>query len=159
MADMHSPLEQLADISEPAWHSDFSLPPIAWLALVVLLLAMGYAALRFYRRWRYFAAKREAMTLLSQLAGKPGCATEINQLLKRVLQHYQPSHQALSLPVEKWQQWLSTGQTLQLPDLALLLYSAKPDPQAVQQFYLFAQHWLERYDGKALTVRRGGQDA
>lgn len=165
MADMHSPLAQLADIGEPSLHSALDLPPVAWIALVILLLTIVYAAWRLLRRWRYFAAKREAIKLLSQLKNNADCASEINQLLKRVLQHYQPAHAALSLPVVKWQQWLKSANTPPLPDLDRLLYSAKPDQQAVQQFYGFATHWLEHYNGKAPPAdalnadNKGGQYA
>jgi hypothetical protein len=151
MADTHSPLQQLADISEPAWQAGMALPPIAWLALVALSAALLYLAWRQYRRWRFFAAKRHALALLTKLAEQPDSAAQINQLLKRVLQHYQKAHPALSLPVTQWQCWLLATHKAALPDLSLLLYSAKPDHAASRQFYLFAEGWLRRYNGNAPT--------
>lgn len=149
MADTHSPLQQLADISEPAWQTGIALPPVAWLALAALSVALLYVAWRRYQRWRFLAAKRHAMTLLQQLADKPDSASQINQLLKRVLQHYQKAHPALSLPVRQWQLWLAATHSAALPDLSVSLYSATPDDSARCQFYQFAQGWLRHYNGNA----------
>ncbi|GAB2929571.1 DUF4381 domain-containing protein [Rheinheimera gaetbuli] len=149
MADTHSPLQQLADISEPAWQASMALPPIAWLALVALCTALLYLVWRQYRRWHFFAAKRHALALLTKLADQPDGAAQINQLLKRVLQHYQKAHPALSLPITQWQSWLLATHNATLPDLSLLLYSATPDYAASRQFYLFAEGWLRRYNGNA----------
>ncbi len=165
MADTHSPLHQLADIIEPSVQLGFNLPPLVWLLLALLCLGLIYWAWRRYQRWRFFAAKREALLLLTELAARPDSASQINQLLKRVLQHYQAAHPALTLPVAQWQHWLATVYQAPLPNLNLLLYSKTPDQTASQQFYHFAIQWLHHYDGKAPTApvmtnnTTGGQHA
>ncbi|MEH8019017.1 DUF4381 domain-containing protein [Rheinheimera muenzenbergensis] len=160
MANTHSPLDQLADISEPALVNAFALPPLAWFAVAVLGAGLLYVAWRLYRRWRFFAAKRQALALLATLAGKADSASQINQLLKRVLLHYQHAHPALTLPVAQWQSWLAAGHSATVPDLTNLLYSPSADPLANEQFYQFAQGWLQSYNGKApADYTSGGQHA
>ncbi len=156
MADTPALLEQLADISEPPLLSGIQLPPIAWFALVLLGMALLYLAWQRYRRWRYFAAKREALALLEQLAAQPAAASQVNQLLKRVLQHYQAAHPALSVPVAQWQHWLAAQHNAALPDLTVLLYSAQPDSNDSRQFYQFARNWLAAYNGKAPQLGQQG---
>lgn len=157
MADTHGLTEQLADISEPTLELSFALPWPAWLALALLCTALAYFAWRQYQRYRLLAAKRQAIAILSGIADN---ASQINQLLKRVLQHYQHAHPALSLPLAQWQLWLEkTGQAT-LPDLSNLLYSATPDPMQCQQFYQFAKQWLHNYNGAApLPDMHGGKHA
>lgn len=152
MADTHSPLDQLADISEPVLQTGFALAPIWWLLLILVVAAVAYLLLRLYKRWRYFAAKREALQLLDQIATKPNAAAQINQLLKRVLQHYQPAHPALTLPTQRWQSWLAQQHHNTLPNLTRLLYQADSDSHAKEQFYQFAKVWLNSYRGSAQPV-------
>jgi hypothetical protein len=147
MAD--TALAQLADISEPALQLNFALAPIWWLLAGVLLAALVYLLVRLYSRWRYFAAKRQAQQMLDQLWARPGAAISINQLIKRVLQHYQPAHPALSLPTQQWQAWLATQHSAPLPDLTSLLYRADNDSDATEQFYQFAKAWLAQYRANA----------
>jgi len=149
MAETHSALEQLADISEPTLQLGFELAPAWWFLITLAVTGLLGLVWFFYRRWRYFAAKRHALTLLSQLASQNQAASEINQLLKRVLQHYQPHHPALSMNTEQWQRWLAAQQQLPLPDLTALLYQAGHNAQACEQFYQFAKTWLSRYRGEA----------
>jgi len=147
MAD--TALEQLADISEPALQLSFALAPLWWLLAALLLAAIIYLLLRAYSRWRYFAAKRQAQQMLDKLWARPGAAVQINQLIKRVLQHYQPGHPALSLPTQQWQHWLATQHSGPLPDLTSLLYRAGTDSESTEQLYQFAKTWLAQYRGKA----------
>jgi hypothetical protein len=149
MAEPTSELAQLADISEPPMQLGFALAPLWWLLIALCTAALVYVALRLYRRWRYFAAKREALTTLAQLSPTPSCCNDINRLIKRVLQHYQPAHPALSMDSVHWQRWLAFQHSQPLPDLALLLYQNATDDQAAQQFYQFASAWLRAYRGQA----------
>ena len=146
MADTHGLTDQLADISEPALELGFALPWPAWVALALLCIAIAYFAWRQYQRWRFLAAKRQAITMLAGIADN---ASQINQLLKRVLQHYQQAHPALSLPLAQWQHWLERTGQAPLPELSNLLYSATPDHTHCQQFYRFAKKWLDNYNGAA----------
>ena len=150
MAD--TALAQLADISEPALQLNFALAPIWWLLAGVLLAALIYLLVQLYSRWRYFAARRQAQQMLDQLWARPGAAVSINQLIKRVLQHYQPAHPALSLPTQQWQTWLATQHSAPLPDLTSLLYSADNDSDATEQFYQFAKAWLAQYRANAAAL-------
>ena len=150
MADTHSALEQLADISEPAFSSSLQLAPLWWLLLAALLLALTYAIVRVYLRWRFLAAKRQALLLLSRMAEKPD-ASELNQLIKRVLKHYQPEHPALAMQSQQWQRWLSMQQSTPLPELTSLLYKPNTPETAVatQAFYQFTKQWLSQYKADA----------
>ncbi|HBN87875.1 MAG: hypothetical protein CL577_03190 [Alteromonadaceae bacterium] len=149
MAEPGSPLAQLADISEPELVLGFALAPIWWLLIAALALALFYLALRVYRRRCYFAPKRQALLLLEQIHHSGDDATQINQLIKRVLRHYQPTHPALSMDSKHWQQWLATQCTVALPDLTGLLYQRDDNNEAKSAFYLFAKAWLSGYQAKA----------
>lgn len=149
MADTHSALEQLADISEPAFTADFALAPVWWLLLALVLGSVFYVAIRLYRRWRHLAAQREALQLLEQISLQPDAAAQMNQLLKRVLQHYQPAHPALQLTGRQWQQWLAQQHSLPLPDLGRLLYQPQLDTDANELLYQFSKAWLTAYRGAA----------
>ncbi|WP_397472388.1 DUF4381 domain-containing protein [Rheinheimera sp.] len=149
MAEPGSPLAQLADISEPELVLGFALAPIWWLLIAALALALFYLALRVYRRWCYFAPKRQALLLLEQIHHSGDDATQINQLIKRVLRHYQPTHPALSMDSKHWQQWLAMQCQATLPDLTGLLYQRDDNNEAKAAFYLFAKAWLSGYQAKA----------
>ncbi|MDX1538426.1 DUF4381 domain-containing protein [Arsukibacterium sp.] len=143
MAAKQQLLEQLADISEPAYQLSWQIPPGAYILLVVVFVALAYAGLVFYRRWCYLAAKRQALTLLKQT--QPEAANQINQLLKRVIKHYVPAHPVLTASTLQWQHFLQR----QLPDTPLppldtLLYQAGPDTEQNPQFYQFAKRWLQQ---------------
>lgn len=149
MAENHSPLSQLADISEPAINHSFALAPLYWVLLGLLVLTLLYLAIRAYQRYQYFAAKREALLLLEHVSDAAHPAGAINTLLKRVLAQYQPGHPALSVSTAKWQQWLSQQHDQPLPDLTQLLYQPGANTAATAQYQLFARCWLQRYQGKA----------
>jgi hypothetical protein len=151
MAETQSPLEQLADISEPPLELAFALAPLWWFLIGLSAASLCYLLLLWYRRWQYFAAKRQALKLLESLMASEHAASEINQLLKRVLQHYQPKHPALSMPPEQWQHWLRFQHSQPLPDLAHLLYQPGQQAEASKQFYQFAKVWLSQYNAKAPT--------
>ncbi|WP_166840571.1 DUF4381 family protein [Rheinheimera pleomorphica] len=152
MADTHSALEQLADIAEPETLQHFALAPLWWLLLALVLAGAVYLLLSLYQRWRYFAAKRQALQLLEQLALQNDAPVQINLLLKRVLQHYQPGHPALSCSTTQWQHWLAQQHPLPLPDLTQLLYQGRQDVEANEQLYQFARAWLTAYRGKAVLT-------
>jgi hypothetical protein len=149
MADTNPLLQQLADISEPPLQPGFALAPLWWCLIMLATSAICYLVWRLYRRWRFFAAKRQALILLKQVSKKDNAATEINQLLKRVLQHYQPEHPALSMSPMQWQCWLASQQHQALPDLTPLLYQPGEHAEATTQFYQFAKSWLKNYRAKA----------
>lgn len=159
MADTPSPLDQLADISEPALQTGFALAPGWWALLILACCALIYLLLRLYKRWRYFAARRQALQLLEQISIEPDAAVQINQLLKRVLQHYQPLHPALTIPAQQWQCWLAQQHNKPLPDLTRLLYQPGSDSKANEQFYQFAKAWLNGYRGKANTTTQSVEAA
>ena len=157
MAENHSPLSQLADISEPPISYSFALAPLYWVLLGFLVLTLLYLAIRAYQRYRYFAAKREALLLLEQTTAAPHPAAAVNALLKRVLAQYQPGHPALTVSTAQWQQWLSQQHDLPLPDLNQLLYQRSDDTAATAQYHHFARCWLERYQGKAPWPQPSGE--
>lgn len=158
MAETGSPLAHLADISEPELVLGFALAPLWWLLIAVLTMALLYLALYFYRRWRYFAPKRQALLLLEQIHRSGDDPTQINQLIKRVLRHYQPAHPALSMDSKHWQQWLAAQCTAALPDLTALLYQRQGNSDVKAALYLFAKAWLSGYQAKA-PLQTGTQEA
>lgn len=150
MADTHSALEQLADISEPVLSSGLQLAPLWWLLLAAGLICLTYVVLRLYLRWRFLKAKRQALLQVNQMAQQPDAAA-LNQLIKRVLKHYQPEHPALAMGSQQWQRWLSMQHSTPLPDLTRLLYQPNtPKAEAdAQAFYQFTKQWLLQYDADA----------
>ena len=151
MAEVPSPLSGLADIVEPPFQHNFALAPVWWLLIVMLISALLYLLWRWRKRHRFFLAKRQAQAQLLSLQHADNSAADINQLLKRVLQHYQPGHPALSANSTQWQLWLAQQQVLPLPNLSELLYQPQHDKQQLKLFYQFAWHWLANYTGKADT--------
>lgn len=151
MAAKQQLLEQLADISEPAYQLSWQIPPGVYILLVVAIIALLYSGWLFYQRRRYLAAKRQAIALLSQL--QPTATSQINQLLKRVIRHYAPTHPVLAASTLQWQHFLQQ----QLPDTVLpplnaLLYQANVDSDNNQQFYNFARQWLNQLRPATLTT-------
>lgn len=143
MAAKQQLLEQLVDIAEPVYQLPWQIPPGVYILLVVAIAALAYGGWLFYRRWRYLAAKRQAITILSQL--DPGGSSQINQLLKRVVKHYAPTHKVLTASTLQWQRFLQQQlPAIPLPALNALLYQAGPANEQNQQFYHFAQSWLKQ---------------
>lgn len=149
MLNSNPGLAALADIIEPEFNHQFALAPIYWLLLLISLAIIVYASWRLIQHRRYWLAKRQAIKQLANLRQQPDAANQINLLLKRVLQHYQPGHPALSASSEQWQYWLAKDISLPLPNLSQLLYKATRSPAEVEQFYIFAKQWLSQYQAKA----------
>ncbi|WP_213994790.1 DUF4381 domain-containing protein [Arsukibacterium sp.] len=150
MAAEQQLLEQLVDIAEPAYSLPLQIPPGAYILLAIAIIAFSYCGWLCYKRWRYLAAKRQALVLLNQF--EPAAAGQINQLLKRVVKHYAPAHPVLTASTAQWHHFLQQ----QLPDkplppLSALLYQAGPENELQQQFYQFAQSWLKQLQPTALA--------
>ncbi|SNY51502.1 protein of unknown function [Arsukibacterium tuosuense] len=153
MAAKQQLLEQLVDIAEPAYQLPLQIPAGAYILLVIAVGALAYTSWAYYKRWRYLAAKRQALALLNQL--EAGAASQINQLLKRVIKHYAPAHPALTASTAQWQIFLQQQLPAKpLPLLTELLYQAGPDNQQNQQFYQFAQRWLQQLQPATLADSR-----
>lgn len=143
MAAKQQLLEQLVDIAEPAYQLSWQIAPGVYMLLTLALIALAYSGWKLYQRWRYLAAKRQAIVLLNQL--QPGTASQINQLLKRVVQHYAPAHPVLTASTAQWHNFLQQQLPAKaLPPLSSLLYKAGPEPEHNQQFYQFAKSWLQQ---------------
>jgi len=141
---------QLADIQEPTLSTFWSLAPLWWLILLIACALMLWAV-RSYWLWRQKqAALRQAKAEWSQLT--PDDITTINQLLKRLVKHYQPTHPALSGNTEQWQQLLRQLCGCELPQLTDLLYHSQPDPALRQQFYQAVGDWLRTASVKQLEA-------
>lgn len=162
MANPVDPLAELADILEPELQLGWQLAAGWWLLIISGLALVAVIAYRFYKKWRFLAAKRQAQLLLQQIdLQNHQAALHINQLIKRVLQHYAPSHPALSASTEQWQHFLQQQQPdVPLPTLTTLLYQANAETEAVQQFYHFTHNWLQKYGGGIpLWVKTEATDA
>lgn len=162
MAEPQHALVNLADIVEPPLPTGIELAPGWWILLVTIILLFVLSAIWLLRRKRFYQPLRQAQSLLRQYSSEETIhAAQINQLLKRVLKHYQPGHPALASSVNTWQQWLqSTLPTIPLPDLNHLLYKDNPAQDDVSQFYRFAAQWLKQYKGDARPLEtNGGTDA
>ncbi|GHG68344.1 hypothetical protein GCM10010919_17730 [Alishewanella longhuensis] len=133
-------LPHLADIYEPeliiAWQ-----PALGhWLLLAIILIILAVLLWQGYRRWQAGQARRAALLELKQLNWQePSSIAAINQLLKRLLQSYQPSHPLLSGDVQSWQQFLQSQlpKSLPLPELQKLLYQ----PPALTSELVREQWW------------------
>ncbi|WP_337843609.1 DUF4381 family protein [Rheinheimera sp.] len=129
------PALQLADISEPALATFWPPAPLWWGLALVLFLLLVWMVRHLMRRRHKQLALRQARQEWAQLS--PLQSAELNQLLKRLVKHYQPTHPALSAALPQWQQLLQSLHTEPLPDLQHLLYQGAPAEQQQQQFY----HW------------------
>lgn len=130
------PLEaMLADIIEPELTVQWQLAPGHWLLILFTVLALAYIGFRRWQHYQQGAARRYTAQQLLQLdLQQHDAASQINQLLKRLVQHYAPAHPLLSAPVEHWQAALQQQSVQPLPDLASLLYQHKASPDQLQQF-------------------------
>ena len=143
MAAEQQLLEKLVDIAEPSYQLPWQMPLGGYILLALGLSILAYVSWILRKRWQYLAAKRQAILLFSQL--EPEAASQINQLLKRVVQHYAPAHPLLSASTLQWQRFLQQQLPAQpLPSLTTLLYQAKPDPKQSLQFHHFAGCWLKQ---------------
>lgn len=161
MAETQDALASLVDIVEPPLQTSLMPAPGWWFLLFIFLLVLSVSAIYLIRRRRYYQAKREAQTLLQQFSS--ACTTneaaQINQLLKRVVKHYQPHHPILSASTSGWQQWLQATLPHQpLPELNSLLYKDQAIKEDISLFYQFALMWLNRYTGRSEELS-GGADA
>lgn len=149
MANPVDPLAELADILEPELQLGWQLAPGWWLLIIIITALIAGIAYTFYKKWRFLAAKRQAQLLLQQVdLQHQQAALQINQLIKRVLQHYAPAHPALTASTEQWQRFLQQLQPdIPLPSLTSLLYQATAGTEATQQFYSFTTIWLQKYRG------------
>ncbi|WNO60717.1 DUF4381 domain-containing protein [Rheinheimera sp. MMS21-TC3] len=148
MMNTNPALASLADIVEPEFTVYFGLAPIYWLLLICTIAALAFTIWKLIQRHRYWLAKRQAIAQLDKLQQQPDTANQINLLLKRVLQHYQPKHPALSANTEQWQLWLAKHLSLPLPNLNILLYSPAHSEAELNQFYVFAKQWLNQYQAQ-----------
>ncbi|MFC4656411.1 MULTISPECIES: DUF4381 domain-containing protein [Rheinheimera] len=129
------PALQLADISEPALATFWPPAPLWWGLAFFLLLAVGWLVRRQMRQRQKQLALRQARAEWAALSASQ--SAELNQLLKRLVKHYQPTHPALFASVSQWQQLLQSLTAQPLPDLQHLLYQPQPAAELQQQFY----HW------------------
>ena len=119
------------------------------LLLIVAVIYLGY------RYVQARAQQRLAKHALSQLdLSQATAASQINQLLKQAAMAYYGRQHIAPLHGEQWQQFLQLclgkkQQPLQ-PSWFNTSYQQQQDPQQAQQFYQYAQHWLN----KALPAKR-----
>lgn len=130
VTESHLPL---ADIQEPYLSSVWPLAPLWWLLLLLTLVSLAWAVRHLVHTWQKQQALREAKKEWQAL--EPGQTTELNQLVKRVIQHYKPLHPVLSAPLASWQAFLQSLTSTHVPPLEVLLYQPNPAPQLQQEFY------------------------
>lgn len=140
-------LQNLADIQEPQLLSDWYLAPIWWVLAVCILLLCWWG----FRRWRRHQLKQRPRQLAQQALAmvnlaQPTAPHQISAVLKRYLLTLAPTHPALTLSGQQWQQFLLQTSTEQseftLPDLLALHYQPSPSVDDVAAYAKFAQHWL-----------------
>lgn len=125
----------LADIIEPELLLQWQLAPGHGLVMLLVLLALTYIGYRYWQHYQSGAARRYTEQQLLQLdLQQPDAASQINQLLKRVVQHYAPAHPLLSASVDQWQAALQQLSAQPMPDLASLLYQNSATAEQLQQF-------------------------
>ncbi|WP_333609281.1 DUF4381 family protein [Arsukibacterium sp.] len=135
----------LADIIESELSVQWQFAPVHWLLLLLAVLALAYVAWRYWRHYQQGAARRYTEQLLLMLdMQQPDSASQINQLLKMLVQHYAPAHPLLTASVEQWQAALQQHNVQPLPDLASLLYQDRATPEHLQQFRQAALQFCRR---------------
>jgi hypothetical protein len=143
-------LQQLADIAEPAYLLSWQIPVGAYILMLMAIVLLAIIITKMIKRWYFLAAKRQAISLLAQL--DPAAVSQINQLLKRLVQHYAPGHSVLSSNTDSWQTYLQQQLPNQrIPALKALLYQPATTPEQQQQFYQFAQCWLKQCHPAAIA--------
>lgn len=151
MTDNQDLLAQLADIKEPEIVLGWQLAPGFWLLLAGLAGLLFWLSWRAYQCWRKRQPQRTAMQLLQQIdIAQPQAASEINMLLKRLLQTYQPAHPMLHAKIDAWQHYLQQQLPthLPLPDLQRLLYQPASTASVVacEQWWHAAQYIVTHAD-------------
>jgi hypothetical protein len=165
MTDQAQLLSLLADISEPSYPDTPLLAPGHWLLIAFAALCLGMLSYRLWRRWQQQAAKRQAWREFQRLDPHDQLlATQLNQLLKRLLKSYWPNHPLLSAGTADWQQhWQQClPPDVRLPDLSVLLYQAPSQHTLAdrQQLYQAARLYLQAFNANKLSppTAKGGQD-
>lgn len=164
MTDQAQLLSLLADINEPPYPDTPLLAPGHWLLIALAALGLAMLSYHLWRRWQQQAAKRQAWREFQRLDPQDELlATQLNQLLKRLLKSYWPSHPILSAGTADWQQhWQQClPPDVRLPDLSVLLYQA-PSQHSVadrQQLYHAARLYLQAFNATKLSppLSSGGQ--
>lgn len=149
-------LAALADIIEANDPPFVGIAPGWWLLAAIALLLLALAGYWIYRKRQqtvFNKALKEARAALASIdVQQPEAAQQINILLKRLVRHYGPNSALLSCSLPEWQDFLQQQQpTVLLPNLTVLLYQPKADPQQTILFADFANSWLRQCDAAKLT--------
>lgn len=147
-------LTHLADIYEPELILPWQPALGHWLLLSLALLLLGLIFWQGYRRWQADRPRRAALAELKQINWQdPTAVATVNQLLKRLVQSYQPQHPALSSGTELWQQFLQRQlpAALPLPDLQRLLYQPPTQTAEVarQQWQHASLYIIKNFSAKS----------
>ncbi|MCG9737234.1 DUF4381 domain-containing protein [Shewanella insulae] len=149
-------LANLQDIITPAPVGVWPLAYGYYLLTLLLLMLMATLFIYIKRRGKQLAAKREALTLLSQVTPEdPQLPLTVNSLLKRSAMSYLPREQVASLQGDAWYAWLGAQVPTmdpKLPDLLERRFQAgNLSPSEAMQLLDAAKAWLQ----KALPLKAG----
>lgn len=140
----------LADIQEPVLNTFWPPAPGWWLLTVLVIVLLAYGFRFFWKKWQKALPLRQAKAELRLIKASDQSA-ELNELLKRLVRCYSPSHSVLSAPVKHWQEFLQQQLPQQpLPDLQKVLYQSASDQAEFAIYRQFAETWLHKVSVKQL---------
>lgn len=150
-------LDQLREIVEPTAVSWWP-PAIGWWGLLlVLLIAGGLYAYRWYRDWIENAYRRAALKEL----GSANTAADISKLLKRTALAGFPRHDIAALYGDAWCSWLQHTSSVTLSDsIRQSLYRgvfADQHAVATKELREFAAGWIRRHRAEPAERGVGGE--
>ncbi|WP_166423119.1 DUF4381 domain-containing protein [Paraglaciecola sp. 20A4] len=149
-----NPLDELKDIHIPPEISTW--PPAYgwWLVAVFILLALSAIALTVYKRYRYNAARRNALQELALISNQqPDWPSKTNALLKRVCLNYMPAYKTANLYGQSWSELLISQLAKSqrndfakaITELQSLLYKASnPNNENFELIHKQVGLWIKR---------------
>lgn len=149
--DLETALQQLAPLREPAAIGLWPLAPGWWVLATLLLVALGFAGLRLWRRWRHNRYRRVASHALASIEIEDTTAlTRVNAVLKATALRTWPASDVAPLHGDAWIQFLKDSATIEneqaLTPLATLYeqHTAPLKPETLAA----AQAWVKKHRGQ-----------
>lgn len=106
----------IRDLHLPQAIGWWPLAPGWWFLIALALAGLGYLLYRAYKRWRWNAARRVALSELARVKREYASgmdavtlAIELSELLRRTMLAYAPRAEVASLTGQTWLRWLDRG--------------------------------------------------
>lgn len=109
----------LRDLHLPEAIGWWPLAPGWWIVIAIVVVALGYAAWRMYKRWRFHAPRRYALRQLARFEAEylehrnpVTLGKQLSELLRRGMLAYAPREEVAGLTGDEWLAWLDEGMPL-----------------------------------------------